>query len=287
MFIKDNSLTPVVLNIIRGKATEPPFTGKYGLSDTGGTYVCRACGTALFRAQTQFGSGCGWPSFDAAIANAVLETMDADQIRTEITCANCHAHLGHVFQGEGFTANNLRHCVNAASLDWVNDNQVLCTEEAILAGGCFWGVEYYLSKLKGVLKTEVGYIGGTTLYPSYEEVCQGSTGHVEAVRVLYDPSVLSYTALLQYFFEIHDPTQIERQGPDIGPQYQSVIFYYDEQQKDLAIQTIQQLEQAGYLVATKVLPVTVFWEAEPYHQAYYSKVAQVPYCHVYTKRFGQ
>jgi len=283
--LKTKSLPPDIVAIVRDKSTEYPFTGEYTDFGQPGTYLCRQCGLALFRSKTKFHSGCGWPSFDEEIENAVIQKTDADGRRTEILCARCDAHLGHVFQGEGFTVKNTRHCVNSLSLDYVPDLQVLDTEEAIFAAGCFWGVEFYLKKCPGVLKTEVGYTGGSKLEPTYEEICSGNTGHYEAIRVLYDPKIITFTELTKYFFEIHDPSQEDGQGPDIGHQYLSVIFYYTDEQKKCAEQLIVSLEQNGFAVATKVLPVSVFWRAETYHQDYYQKNGKKPYCHYYVKRF--
>lgn len=278
MILKTDSLTPTLRQIIQDKSTEYPFTGSYTDHEDAGTYLCRQCGLALFRSQTKFHSGCGWPSFDETIPDTVKSVLDADGRRTEIVCARCQAHLGHVFQGEHFTLKNTRHCVNSASLDFVPDLQVKDTEEAILAAGCFWGVEYFLKKCPGVLKTEVGYTGGHKQNVTYEEICQGHTGHVEAVRVVYDPSKVSYEEIVKYFFEIHDPTQKNGQGPDIGEQYLSVIFYFNESQKKVAEQVIGKLRQKED-IATKLVPVSPFWPAEQYHQDYYLKTGREPYCH--------
>lgn len=284
--LKTNSLTPEVLAIIRDKATEYPFTGEYNTHKAFGTYLCRQCGLALFRSQNKFTSQCGWPSFDEQIVNAVQEILDTDGRRIEILCQRCHAHLGHIFRGEMLTALNTRYCVNSASLEFVNDKTVVDTEEAIYAAGCFWGVEYYLQKLPGVLKTEVGYIGGTGQNPSYEAVCTGTTGHYEAIRVIYDPAVITYETLTKYFFEIHDPTQANGQGPDLGEQYLSAIFYYTDEQKQVANHLMTELKNKYSLdVKTKLLPMMVFWKAETYHQDYYTKTKKLPYCHSYTKRF--
>lgn len=283
--IKDQSLPPAILNVIRHQATEPPHTGVYNQVPGKGTYVCRACGLALFRTSMQFSSHCGWPSFDETIPSAIAQHLDKDGQRIEITCARCHAHLGHVFQGEGFTDQNIRHCVNSVSLDFVGNSEVLDTEEAIVAGGCFWGVEHYLKQFSGMLKTEVGYTGGHIENPTYDDVCSGLTGHVEAIRVLYDPKKISYEEVLRYFFEIHDPTQENGQGPDIGPQYLSVIFYYDMDQKTIAEKLIHLLKHRGYTVVTKLVPMSIFWPAETYHQDYYEKTGKQPYCHRITKRW--
>lgn len=284
MIIKELSLTPHVLQVIRHGATERPYTGLYNECFREGTYLCRACGAALFRSHAKFGSSCGWPSFDEALLQAVEEKPDADGYRTEIICTRCSAHLGHVFDGEGFSVKNRRFCVNSLSLDFVESSTVMDTEEALLAGGCFWGIEYLLRQQNGVLLTETGYMGGIKTYPSYHDVCTGKTKHYEAVRVLYDPSIIDYKSLLMFFFEIHDPSQINGQGPDIGSQYQSAVFYYNEMQQFIAEQLIELLKQTIH-VATKLLPVHPFWPAEEEHQHYYSKTGKEPYCHTYIKRF--
>lgn len=287
MIHKDKSLPNEVLDIIRRKATERPYSGAYEEAASPGTYLCRGCGIALFRASAQFNAGCGWASFDDALTSAVAEKPDADGLRREIVCARCEAHLGHVFDGEGFTAKNRRHCVNSRSLDFVKRTDIMDTCEAIVAGGCFWGVEYYLAQLQGVLATEVGYTGGHTTHPTYNAVCSGTTGHFEAVRILYDPLQLSYEALLRFFFEIHDPAQTDGQGPDRGAQYQSAVFYYDDTQKQSAEHLITILKKT-MPVATQIRPMTPFWSAESDHQHYYAKKAPAqPYCHAYTKRFHE
>lgn len=281
MTSKTFSLSPSVVKVVRDKGTEQPFSGEYDECEEAGTYLCRQCGLALFRSATKFHSGCGWPSFDDELAGTVKRIPDSDQQRTEILCNRCDAHLGHVFKGEGFTAKNLRHCVNSLSLDFVKDLEVIDTEEAIVAAGCFWGVEYYFQKLPGVLKTEVGYIGGAKDFPSYEEVCQKDTDHYEALRIIFDKNKISYESIIKFFFEIHDFSQVDGQGPDVGPQYLSAIFYYSETQKNIINKVIALLDN----VATRVLPVKTFWQAEEYHQNYYQKNKQQPYCHRYTKRF--
>lgn len=280
------SVTPLARQVICEQATEAPYSGAYNTVEGLGTYLCRRCGLALFRASSQFSSGCGWPSFDDSIADAVTESLDNDGQRTEIHCTRCTAHLGHVFLGEQFTTKNRRHCVNALALDFVLDTNVLDTEEAIVAGGCFWGVDYYLKTLPGVLSVEVGYTGGKTPYPSYQEVCSGQSGHYEAVRVLFDVARISYPQILSFFFEIHDPTQADGQGPDLGLQYQSAVFYYNQAQYDDAKGLISLLKEHGYAPATQVFPATLFWKAEEEHQQYYNKHSAVPYCHRRVHRFS-
>ncbi len=274
-----NPLTPEEEHVIVHGGTEPPFTGIYNDHFEAGTYHCRRCDAALYRSDTKFKSGCGWPSFDDEIEGAVRRLPDADGRRTEIRCANCDGHLGHVFLGEGFTEKNTRHCVNALSLRFAP------AATATFAGGCFWGVEFFFQKADGVISTQVGYTGGTVEAPTYEQVCHGDTGHAEAVQVVYDPGRTNFETLARLFFEIHDPTQHNRQGPDIGEQYRSAVFYHTEEQRETALQLMKALEENGIKPATQVVEAGTFWPAEDYHQQYYTKRNSKPYCHVYQKRF--
>lgn len=281
-----NDLSKAESNVINNKGTETPFTGKYVNNKEKGTYICKKCGAALYYTSDKFESDCGWPSFDDEIKGAVKRTPDADGIRTAITCTACGAHLGHVFTGERFTSKNIRHCVNSVSLDFVPEIlEPGRFGSAIFAGGCFWGVEYYLQKEPGVLSVTSGYTGGHVKNPSYKEVCTGKTGHAEAVKITYDPRKTSYEKLLRLFMEIHDPTQIGGQGPDIGDQYRSEIFYLNDSQKAIAENNISILKAKGYKVATKVTKASEFYDAEKYHQDYYFNNGKLPYCHGYTKRF--
>lgn len=157
--------------------------------------------------------------------------------------------------------------------------------KAYYAGGCFWGVEHLFQSKPGVLDAVSGYMGGTIDNPSYKEVTTGRTGHLEAVEITYDPGQVSYEDLTKFFFEIHDPTQANGQGPDIGPQYLSAVFYGSDEEKDTTLGLIDQLKDKGYDVVTRVLPADTFWAAEDYHQDYYVKKNQQPYCHVYQKKF--
>lgn len=147
-------------------------------------------------------------------------------------------------------------------------------ELATFAAGCFWGVENKFRQLEGVFSTRVGYSGGDVKNPTYRLVCTDKTGHAESVEIMYDPSVISYQELLDYFFELHDPTQLNRQGPDVGSQYRSVVFYYNESQRETALHKITELEAAGRYrkpIVTQVVPAEEFYEAETYHQHYYEK----------------
>jgi peptide methionine sulfoxide reductase msrA/msrB len=280
-----NPLTPEEERVIVHKGTERPFTGEYEQHWEKGTYICRRCEAPLYKSESKFDAGCGWPSFDDEIPGAVKRVPDADGRRTEILCNRCGAHLGHVFEGERFTAKDTRHCVNSVSMKFVPAEKKVETGTAYFAGGCFWGTEHLFKQAPGVVTTRAGYMGGRTANPTYEQVCGGATGHAETVEVIYDPSVTTYEQLARLFFEIHDPTQVNRQGPDVGDQYRSIIFYADDEQKRVAEKLIDELRQKGYDVATQVLPAKEFWPAEEYHQGYYQKTGKQPYCHVRTRRF--
>jgi len=160
-------------------------------------------------------------------------------------------------------------------------------KSAYFAGGCFWGVEYFFEQLDGVKAAVSGYMGGRVNNPSYQEICRGNTGHYEVVRVDYDPEVVEYDELVELFFEIHDPTQKNGQGPDIGSQYLSAIFYNNQEEKQIAQELIDILKNKGYDIATKLISThnTPFFEAEDYHQNYYFVHNKTPYCHKYIKRF--
>ncbi|MFB6318358.1 bifunctional methionine sulfoxide reductase B/A protein [Saccharicrinis sp. FJH54] len=280
-------LTRAEERVIVNKGTERPYTGKYEDFWQEGVYVCKRCGAELYRSSDKFNAQCGWPSFDDEIPGAVTRTPDPDGMRTEITCSNCGAHLGHVFTGEGFTPKNTRHCVNSVSLVFIPSHppKDATSDTAIFAGGCFWGVEYYMEKAPGVLDAVDGYIGGHIKNPTYEEVCSHTTGFAEAVEIVYDPKKTDYETLARLFFEIHDPTQMNRQGPDIGDQYRSEIFYRNMDQKNTAEKLIGILKDKGFNVVTKLSPATTFYKAEDYHQDHYDRKGGTPYCHGYTKRF--
>jgi len=280
-----NQLTPEEARIIVYKGTEAPFSGKYNDFFERGSYHCKRCNARLFRSSDKFPSTCGWPSFDDEIEGAITRQLDADGKRTEILCRNCGAHLGHVFTGEALTDKNTRHCVNSIALVFVPETKEPEPATAYFAGGCFWGVEYFFEHKKGVLAAVSGYMGGTLENPTYQDVTNGDSGHLETVAVTYDPTRTSFEELLRFFFEIHDPTQANGQGPDIGKQYLSAIFYRNDAEQETARKLIRILEDKGFKIATRLLPATTFWKAEEYHQDYYDKKRQRPYCHVYKKRF--
>jgi methionine-S-sulfoxide reductase len=157
---------------------------------------------------------------------------------------------------------------------------------AYFAGGCFWGVEYFLEKLPGVIAVESGYMGGKLDNPTYEDVLTHTTGHLEAVRVRYDPTKINYETIARRFFEIHDPTQKGGQGPDIGPQYESAVFVNDDAERKATEALITTLRERGYEVVTEVRDATAFYMAEDYHQDYYVRHQKLPYCHGPVDRFG-
>lgn len=289
-------LTPEEKRIILLKGTEPAYSEKYYQFDENGDYVCKQCGALLYHSSEKFDSGSGWPSFDDEIPHAIKQVPDPDGHRTEITCAQCGAHLGHVFVGEGLTPKNIRHCVNSISLEFIPKNSAIDekktavginskTETAIFAGGCFWGVEYLMKQLPGIISILSGYTGGHTSNPTYKEVCTQPNGHAEAVEIIFDPNKVNYETLVKRFFEIHDPEQLNRQGPDEGDQYRSEIFYTTPRQKEIVLKLINVLKEKNFKVITKVTPATKFWKAEDYHQNYYEKTQKKPYCHFYVKKF--
>ena len=291
-----NKLSQEEAYVILNKGTERPFTGAYHNAKAPGTYICKQCNNPLFRSTDKFDSGTGWPSFDDALAKAVKEETDADGYRTEILCANCDGHLGHVFRGEGFTNKQTRHCVNSLSLDFVpiqmenpkpakpKDTDVVPISEyiegkgyenyqvATFAGGCFWCTEAAFERIEGVKDVISGYSGGQQAYPTYKEVGYGNTDHAEAIMIYFDPAVVDYATLLQVFFVAHDPTQLNRQGPDVGRQYRSAIFYHNDDQQALSAHLINTLNDSGKLekkIVTELNSYEEFWVAEAYHQDYY------------------
>lgn len=277
-----NPLTSEEKRVIEDKGTERPFTGEYDDFYRDGAYLCRRCDAPLYLSRNKFDAHCGWPAFDDEIPGAIKRTPDADGIRTEIACARCGAHLGHVFTGEKLTPQDTRHCVNSLSLRFVPyDFANGTTPSAVLGGGCFWCLDAAYRGMRGIGAVTSGYAGGHDPAPTYDTVLAGSTGHAEVVKIDYDPNSISYRQLLEIFFAIHDPTTLNRQGNDVGEQYRSIILYQTWRQKEEAEALMAELEGKNALgrpLVTEVKPLLRFYPAENYHQDYFSKHPDQAYC---------
>lgn len=282
-----DTLSDFEKHVLVDKGTERPFSGKYVYTKEKGIYRCKVCNTPLYRSDDKFDAHCGWPSFDDAIPGAIKEMPDKDGRRIEIVCAHCGAHMGHVFRGEGYTKKNTRHCVNSISIKFEKEKKkpVEKYKKAYFAGGCFWGVEYCMEEIEGVQEVTSGFMGGSVKNPGYYDVVKGNTGHLETVEVVYDPAKVTYETLARTFFEIHDPTQKDGQGPDIGSQYLSAIFVNNDKERQTIKKLIGLLEKKGFKIATQIIDRSNFYSAESYHQDYYLKKRRKPYCHRRVKRF--
>ncbi|MBC7252835.1 MAG: bifunctional methionine sulfoxide reductase B/A protein [Actinobacteria bacterium] len=272
-------LSPEEEKVIVHGGTEPPFSGEYTDHFQSGTYVCRRCGAPLYRSEDKFHSGCGWPAFDDEISGAVNRRPDRDGKRTEITCAACGAHLGHVFVGEGFTPKNVRHCVNSVSLLFVPS-----VERIVLGGGCFWCTEAVFRRLPGVVSVTPGYAGGTLPRPTYRQVCTGDTGHAEVVLVEYNPRRISLREILEVFLACHDPTSLDRQGADVGSQYRSIILYSTEEQgREVRGFLREATPRYARPLVTETAMLEQFYPAEEEHRHYYERNQDAPYCRLVIK----
>lgn len=252
-----NKLTPEQERVIVHKGTERPFTGEYDDHKEAGTYVCRRCEAPLYESTSKFDSGCGWPSFDDEIPGAIKREVDADGRRTEILCATCGGHLGHVFTGERLTQNNTRHCVNSASLKFVPRFFESNYEKITLAAGDFKTQAPKFYDLEGVIAVRLGYMGGEATFPHHIKVAQGKTGHTEVMEVAYRPDIISLEDLLQHFFELHD----YQQGFQPSSPKRSAIFLHKEAQRPVAEAILAQKKAQSEVVQTEIKDKSQLWAA--------------------------
>ena len=300
-------LTPMQLQVTQQCGTEPPFQNEYWDNHRDGIYVDVVSGEPLFLSKDKFESGTGWPSFTRPIDPANVVSKSDDSIgmsRVEVRSKLGDSHLGHVFD-DGPGPTRKRYCINSASLRFVPvetmvaegygqylpllgvapakvADQAAGKAVATLSGGCFWGVQELIRKLPGVLETSVGYTGGTTDKPGYDRVHTGRTGHAEAVEIVFDPKVVTYESILRFFFRLHDPTTLNRQGNDVGTQYRSAIFFHDEEQRRVAERVKAEVDKSGKWpakVVTQIVPAGAFYPAESDHQDYLQKHPDGYTCH--------
>jgi peptide methionine sulfoxide reductase msrA/msrB len=283
-------LTPEQIRITQKAGTEAAFCGTLLDNKKEGIYTCAVCGLPLFDSNDKFTSGTGWPSFTKTFDREhVVSKVDRSHgmVRTEILCGRCGSHLGHVFE-DGPAPTGLRFCLNSESLNFIEKGEELPPEsrpvevdEAFFAGGCFWGVEYAFSELPGVLSVTSGYQNGAMDNPDYRSVCSGTTGHAESVRVRFDPEIIDYETLVRFFFRIHDPTTLNRQGPDMGTQYRSGIYTASPEQMKVAQTVVADLKDSDEFrkrtIVTEIETAEPFYEAEEYHQDYVARTGRA--CH--------
>ncbi len=279
-----SKLTEEEARVILKSGTEQAFCGTLVDNKKDGKYLCRLCDLPLFESGAKFTSGTGWPSFFQPIDESHVAQIEDNSLgmrRVEIECQRCGGHLGHVFS-DGPAPTGLRFCLNSVSLSFFEEGEELPemgraieTKRAYFAGGCFWGIEDAFEQIPGVLSAASGYQGGKSETAGYKQVCSGSTGHAESVEVVFDESKISYDELLEWFFKIHNPTQGDRQGPDVGSQYRSVVFASDDEQLKKARAYVDQLQRSEKYrdrkITTEISAMAPFYRAEEYHQDYHAK----------------
>lgn len=295
---RDEKLSDLQKYVIYHNGTEKPFENQYWNHKEEGIYVDVVSGKALFSSTDKFDSGTGWPSFYRPIEDAVTQKDDNSHgmKRTEVRSKNSDIHLGHVFDDGPKDQGGKRYCINSAALKFIAKNDLVqegygkylklfenkSLEKAIVAGGCFWGMEELISKYDGVIDVVNGYSGGHIPNPTYEIVRTGLSGHAESVEITFNPEKVSYEQILRFFFQIHDPTTLNRQGNDIGSQYRSAIFYLDDRQKIIAADLITKANNSGVFdadIVTSLEKFNGFYKAEEYHQDYLERNPNGYTCH--------
>ncbi len=282
-------LTPEQYRVTRRHGDETPFSGEYCESFSPGIYTCLGCGTKLFDSTVKFDSGTGWPSFTAPVNDDVVKYVPDNRYgmqNVEVLCNVCDAQLGHVFP-DGPQPSGLRFCINSVALkkEEVQAQETAKEDSSIgiatLGGGCFWCTEAILNELEGVTKVSSGYSGGHVDNPTYRQISNGNTGHAEVVQVQFDTRKISYADLLRIFLATHNPTSLNRQGADVGPEYRSIILFHNDAQQQTAREIIGEM-QASFdkPIVTELVPFSKFFKAEQSHQDYYRNNPENAYCQV-------